>query len=114
MLHERVSMNARSCPAPLRRPAAGRAAPGPPARGGANARPRLALSRRMRRLMFLLLLLPGACAAPPRPEPPLPYPPAARERMLRIVLAEWADWGSLRVSPGQRPASSQAESDPAN
>ncbi len=44
-----------------------------------------------------ILLLGAACAAPPRPppEPPLAYPPAARERMLRIAIAEWRDWGSL-------------------
>ncbi len=44
------------------------------------------------------LLLAGAlaaCAAPPPPlEPPLSYPPAARERMQRIALAEWQEWGS--------------------
>ncbi|WP_431267499.1 hypothetical protein [Dankookia sp. P2] len=44
----------------------------------------------------------------------MPYPPAARERMLRIVLAEWAEWGHLTVTPGQRPPSSRAESEPAN
>jgi len=40
----------------------------------------------------LFLALSG-CAAPPPPEPPLSYPPAARERMLRIAEAEWEDWG---------------------
>src|SRR4051812_23295601 len=59
---------------------------------------------------------PAACAPPPRAlrEPPLSYPPAARERMLRIVLAEWAEWGGLEVTAGQRPVSTRAESDPAN
>ena len=35
----------------------------------------------------------AACAAQPPPEPPLSYPPAARERLLRIAEAEWIDWG---------------------
>ena len=66
------------------------------------------------RIVFLLLSL-AACAVPPRPAvPPLAYPPAARERMVRLALAEWADWGSTVTTPGQRPASTQAESDPAN
>ena len=70
------------------------------------------------RIVLLLLSL-AACAAPPRPAvPPLAYPPAARERMVRLALAEWVDWGSTVTSPGtppgQRPASTQAESDPAN
>lgn len=69
----------------------------------------------MRRALLALLLLLGACAVPPRlPEPPLPYPPAARARMLRIALDEWAEWGSVLVTPGQRPASARAESDPEN
>jgi hypothetical protein len=67
-------------------------------------------------LVLLTLVLLAGCAAPPRalPEPPLSYPPAARERMLRIVLAEWAEWGGLEVTAGQRPVSTRAESDPAN
>lgn len=64
---------------------------------------------------LLALLLLAACAGPAvLPEPPLPYPPAARDRMLRIALAEWADWGGLRVTAGERPPSTRAESDPAN
>jgi len=63
----------------------------------------------------LVLLLLAACAAPaPLPGPPLSYPPAVRDRMLRIALAEWADWGGLVVTAGQRPVSAHAESDPAN
>lgn len=66
------------------------------------------------RIVLLLLSL-AACAAPPRPAvPPLAYPPAARERMVRLALAEWMDWGSTVTTPGQRPTSTQAESDPAN
>lgn len=47
----------------------------------------------MRRAVLLLGALLAACAAPAPPEPPLSYPPAARERMLRIAEAEWEDWG---------------------
>src|SRR3954467_6723960 len=75
------------------------------------------LSRCMRPAapVLLLLLLLGACAAPrPLPEPPLPYPPAARERMLRIALAEWIEGGGVVVARGQRPPTRRAESDPAN
>lgn len=67
-----------------------------------------------------LLLLPMACAAPPPPraavEPPLPYPPAARERMLRIALAEWRDWGGQVVeADATRPADPDPpETRPAN
>jgi hypothetical protein len=65
------------------------------------------------RALPLLLGLAG-CAlpvAPPPPEPPLPYPPAAAERVVRLALAEWRDWGGLvRVawSP-QPPASPEGE-----
>ncbi len=62
----------------------------------------------------LALLL--GCAAPPvpPPQPPLAYPPAARERMLRIVLAEWRDWGA-RVAIADRPgAADAAEARPEN
>lgn len=54
---------------------------------------------------LLLALLPAACAAPPAPSgtaalaPPLPYPPSARERMLRLALAEWEEWGRIVVDP---------------
>ncbi len=67
-----------------------------------------------------LLLLAAACAgfAPPGPpEPPLPYPPAARERMLRIALAEWEDWGRRERASWAAPSSparAPAEADPAN
>jgi hypothetical protein len=66
-------------------------------------------------LILPLLALLAACAAPvPPPEPPLSYPPSARDRMLRIVLAEWEDWGRVELDPGRRPPSTGAESDPAN
>ncbi|MBX9699716.1 MAG: DUF2272 domain-containing protein [Acetobacteraceae bacterium] len=53
-----------------------------------------------------LALALSACAAPAPlavPEPPLSYPPAARERVLRIALAEWREWGA-RVVEADQPA----------
>lgn len=61
---------------------------------------------------ILLLLLLGACAAPLAA--PLPYPPAARERIVRIALAEWADWGGVVVEAGAPDGPTGAESAPAN
>lgn len=46
----------------------------------------------------------GCAAAPPvaQMQPPLSYPPAARDRMLRLAAAEWQDWGCVTVGlPGQ-------------
>ncbi|SDD45485.1 DUF2272 domain-containing protein [Belnapia rosea] len=63
---------------------------------------------------ILLLLLLGACAVAPPPAPPLAYPPAARERVVRIALGEWADWGRVVTEPGQPAGSTGAESEPAN
>ncbi len=69
---------------------------------------------------FPLLLAAAACAvAPPSPpaEPPLPYPPAARERMLRIAVAEWEEWGRREHVPGAAPAAAApapTESDPSS
>jgi len=75
------------------------------------------------RLLPLLALLVG-CAAPPpvaQLQPPLSYPPAARERMLRLATAEWQDWGCVTVGlPGPAlapclPAGmARPESDPRN
>jgi hypothetical protein len=62
------------------------------------------------RVMLLLLL--SACAV--RPDPPLSYPPTARERMVRIALAEWEEWGRLVTESGSRPAAARAESQPVN
>ena len=41
-----------------------------------------------------LALLAGCAVPPPPPQPPLPYPPAAAQRVVRLALAEWRDWGS--------------------
>ena len=50
----------------------------------------------------------GACAGPaPAPalrSPPLPYPPSAAQRVVRIALAEWQDWGSREREAAARPA----------
>jgi hypothetical protein len=49
--------------------------------------------------LCLLALLAG-CALPP-PPPPLAYPPAARERLIRLALAEWQEWGCRAIGlPG--------------
>ena len=62
-------------------------------------------------LALLLTVLLAACAvAPPAPrEAPLSYPPLARERMLRIAIAEWEEWG--RQVSDRQPGPAQ-ESDP--
>ena len=64
----------------------------------------------LRRALLLPGLLAAACAAPPPlpSEPPLAYPPAARERMLRIAIAEWRDWGG-RVLEADSPGSAGPE-----
>ena len=77
----------------------------------------------MLRLLPLLALL-AACAAPPPPAPvlaaPLPYPPAARERLMRLALAEWREWGCQQSGEAGAPlagdcppAAPGRESDPA-
>lgn len=85
------------------------------ARGGRDRQGTPGTVPRAGPLLAALLLLLAGCAAPrPAAEPPLPYPPAARARLLRVALAEWQDWGGIRVLAGQRPPSTRAESDPAN
>lgn len=46
---------------------------------------------------MLLLALATGCAAVPEAQPPVPYPAAARDRLVRIALAEWEEWGRLFV-----------------
>jgi hypothetical protein len=86
-------------------PAQARDAARMPRRPGPRAAPRRAAG-----LALLLPALAAACAAPlpsPVAEPPLSYPPAARDRMLRIVLAEWQDWGGrIRDPAGAHGAAS--------
>lgn len=67
----------------------------------------------MIRALPMLLALAG-CALPAPTEPPLPYPPAAAERVVRIALAEWRDWGGVVQDAFGPPAAEPAESDPAN
>jgi hypothetical protein len=65
------------------------------------------------RLLVLLPALAG-CASPAPPEPPLPYPPSAAERVLRLAVAEWRDWGGV-VQEGFAPATPVSpETEPAN
>lgn len=59
---------------------------------------------RIARIVLVALLALGACAPI---EPPLSYPPSARERMLRIATAEWRDWGSIVIDPTLPPNSPQ-------
>ena len=69
-------------------------------------------------LPLLGTLLLAACATsapPPPPPPPLSYPASARERMQRIALEEWAEWGRIVVRDGApRPAGPSQESQLAN
>jgi hypothetical protein len=61
-------------------------------------------------LLGVGLLLAG-CASPApvrvaTTAPPLPYPASARDRMMRIAVAEWQDWGRIVVDDRQpRPVS---------
>ena len=61
-------------------------------------------------LGLLLVALLAACAMPPPAprEAPLSYPPLTRERMLRIAVAEWEEWG--RQVSDREPGAAQ-ESD---
>lgn len=65
-----------------------------------------------RLLPALAVLTLGACAAP-RP-PPVPYPPSAAERVVRIALAEWRDWGGLAREAFAPPPEDSPEADPEN
>jgi len=75
---------------------------------------------------ILLAFVIAACAGPPGPlpvrEPPIAYPPETRERLLRLALAEWAEWGCVtRGLPGptltvgcREPRAANPEGDPRN
>jgi hypothetical protein len=65
------------------------------------------------RLAALLALALGGCAVAPPPVPPLPYPPSAAQRVIRIAVAEWQDWGApvrdaFAVTPGERREGAEA------
>jgi hypothetical protein len=57
-------------------------------------------------------VLAGCVAAPPPRQPPLSYPPSARERMVRIAVAEWEDWGRLTPETAPLRAEGQAANFP--
>lgn len=65
---------------------------------------------------FALVLALAACAAPPppppAPEPPLSYPPSVRARILRILQAEWEDWGRRSIAPDQHRGAPRDEDHP--
>ncbi len=51
----------------------------------------------LRATAVVLLALVAGCAAVPEAEPPIRYPEAARDRLVRIALAEWEEWGRLFI-----------------
>jgi len=74
------------------------------------------------RLLPLLALLAACAAPPPAPalQPPLPYPQAARDRLHRLALAEWREWGCQQSGEAGAPLAGDCtattparESDPA-
>ena len=63
----------------------------------------------------LCALLLAGCARPvPAVDPPLSYPPAAAERVIRIALAEWRDWGGVVQDAFAPPWPDAPETDPGN
>lgn len=76
----------------------------------------------IRALALLGALLLAACAAPVvPPPPPLTYPPSAQERLLRLALGEWQEWGCATtglpgppLAPCAPGAASRPERDPSN
>ncbi|WP_233255974.1 DUF2272 domain-containing protein [Falsiroseomonas bella] len=61
-------------------------------------------------LALLPVLAVAACAA----KPPVTYPPSAAERVVRIALAEWQDWGARQRDAFTEPTEDSPESDPRN
>lgn len=87
--------------------------------GAAGPCPSPGRPRRVAAALLALLVLPllavgcaGPAAAPS--EPPLPYPASARERILRIALAEWEDWGRVTRDAFVRAPSTGLEGEPEN
>lgn len=94
---------------PQRAGAANPASPALSARQGESGRkPR----HHRTRLLLLPLLLPACATTLPPAEPPLPYPPAAAERLLRLALAEWREWGAITREAYTPSPSGSPESDP--
>jgi hypothetical protein len=62
----------------------------------------------------LALALAGCAVPPPAPEPPLPYPPAAAERVLRLALDEWREWGGVVREAWAPQPPGNPEAEPAN
>jgi hypothetical protein len=71
-------------------------------------------SRLSRRLLPALFLLLAACAGVPPEEPPLSYPPSAAERVIRLAVAEWRDWGGPVQDAYTAGPADSPEADPAN
>lgn len=57
--------------------------------------PRLPIHNIATRLFLVpcAVALLSACAAIGPEEPPVPYPASARDRLVRVALAEWEEWG---------------------
>ncbi|EHL96497.1 hypothetical protein HMPREF9946_04751 [Acetobacteraceae bacterium AT-5844] len=66
------------------------------------------LPHRLASWMGAALLLTGCAAQAPAPTlaPPIAYPDSTRQRVLRIAVEEWREWGGIVVEDAQpRPAS---------
>jgi hypothetical protein len=66
------------------------------------------------RALLLGLALAGCAVPPPPTEPPLPYPPAAADRVLRLAAAEWRDWGGTVREAWAPPGPDSPEAEAAN
>ncbi|MBP0494120.1 DUF2272 domain-containing protein [Pararoseomonas indoligenes] len=65
--------------------------------------------------LLALLAVSGCAVTPPPPvrEAPIAYPPSVRARLLRIVEAEWVEWGRITVGTGlpRPPAGTEGATD---
>ncbi|MGG5820339.1 DUF2272 domain-containing protein [Falsiroseomonas sp. HW251] len=66
------------------------------------------------RVLAALLLLGGCATAAAPATPPIPYPPSAAERVVRIATEEWRDWGSPVQPAFEAGPPGSPESDPRN
>ena len=69
---------------------------------------------RLRPLLAALLLTACAASPPPPVSTPLPYPPSAAERVLRLAREEWREWGALTRDAWEPAPPEIPESTPAN